>query len=431
MSENNLLKKYLLFLLCLFFLIDGKAQNEIGSPYSAYGLGYLSNPNNFRIKGMGNTGICSRENYNVNIANPASYTVIDTTSFMFEGGLNGRYVSLKAKGINEDASSANLDHILMGFPVMRWWKSSVGLVPFSKVGYHVVSYGYEENVGNLLYEYEGTGGISRVNWGNAFQPFKFLSVGINASYMFGTINRSQKITFPDSLYMIKTKVNNSVSPGDFYFDFGVQYFRNLKKDIKLVIGAVYRPQIEVNARDEFIARNFYIESSSYERFVDTIALSDTKGTITIPSGYGLGVSLSRTDRWFVGADYRFDNWSDYKSFGKTDSLVNSQSFSLGARLVPDYTSTSYLNRIDYRIGGQYFQSYLKLREKRINGYSVTFGIGLPMRSIALKGTRSMLNIGFEIGQIGSIEQNLIRENYINFSLGLTIYEVWFFKRRYK
>jgi hypothetical protein len=54
-----------------------------------------------------------------------------------------------------------------------------------------------------------------------------------------------------------------------------------------------------------------------------------------------------------------------------------------------------------------------------------------MRSIALKGTRSMLNIGFEIGQIGSIEQNLIRENYINFSLGLTIYEVWFFKRRYK
>jgi hypothetical protein len=198
-----------------------------------------------------------------------------------------------------------------------------------------------------------------------------------------------------------------------------------------VIGAVYRPQIKVNARDEFIARNFYIESSSYERFVDTIALSDTKGTITIPSGYGLGVSLSRTDRWFVGADYRFDNWSDYKSFGKTDSLVNSQSFSLGARLVPDYTSTSYLNRIDYRIGGQYFQSYLKLREKRINGYSVTFGIGLPMRSIALKGTRSMLNIGFEIGQIGSIEQNLIRENYINFSLGLTIYEVWFFKRRYK
>ncbi|MBM3436115.1 MAG: hypothetical protein FJY07_07890 [Bacteroidetes bacterium] len=431
MLRINQLKYYSLFPLFFIILLSGKAQNEIGSPYSAYGLGYLSYPNNLRIKSMGNIGISSRESYNVNIENPASYSAIDTTSFMFEGGLNGRYASLKAKGINEESSSANLDHILMGFPVSHWWKGSIGLIPFSRVGYNVASYSYEENVGSLLYEYQGTGGISRFNWGNAFQPFKFLSVGINASYLFGTIDRSQKVTFPDSLYMIKAKINNSVSLSDFYFEFGAQYFTQLKKNVKLVIGVTYRPEMEIGAKKEYIARNFYIESGGLERFVDTVANTTNKGFVRIPSGYGMGISLSRADRWFIGADYKTDNWQNYESFGVSDSLTASRSFAIGGRLIPDFMSISYLNRIDYRMGARYYESYLKLKGKQVSGFGISFGFGLPMRSIAIKGTRSMLNIGFEVGQFGSTEQNLIRENYINFSLGLTIYEVWFLKRRYK
>jgi hypothetical protein len=427
----NQLKLYHLIFLFFFFVFSGKAQNEIGSPYSAYGLGYLSNANNFRIMSMGNTGIGSRENYNVNIDNPASYTAIDTTSFLFEGGLFAKYTRLKAKGIDEDATTASLGHLLMGFPLNRWWKSSVSMVPYSTVGYSVTDYDYVDDIGSILYEYKGIGGISRVNWGNAIQPFKFLSVGVNTSYLFGTIDRSQKITFPDSLYMIKTKINNSVSTGDFYFDFGLQYFTELKKDIKLVVGAAYHPKVNVNAKKEYIARNFIVEANNDEKFQDTIAYTSYKGTIIFPSGYGLGVSLAKTDHWFFGVDYKFDNWQDYRSFGASDSLVNSRSIAMGGRLVPDFSSTSYLSRIDYRIGAKYYESYLKLRGKQLNGFGITFGFGLPIRSLAIKGTKSMINLGFEIGRRGTLEQNLIRENYANFFFGVTIYETWFFKRRYK
>lgn len=431
MLENKLLKRYQILLLLLIVLTGGKAQNEIGSPYTAYGLGYLSHPNNFRIKSMGNIGICSREAYNVNIENPASYTAIDTTSFMFEGGMNAKYLSLKAKGIDEESSSANLDHILMGFPITRWWKSSVGLIPYSRVGYNVSSYDYSEDAGNLLYEYQGSGGTSKVNWGNSIQPFKFLSLGVNASYLFGTIERSQKITFPDTLYMIKSKVNNSVSLSDFVFDFGFQYFTRIKKDIKLVVGGIYRPGLEVNARKEYLARTFYIESSGLEKFIDTVADETFKGTVKIPAGLGLGVSLSKPDHWFIGADYKYEDWHSYESFGISDSLTGSHSVALGGRLIPEFMSTNYLNRIDYRFGVRYYETNLKLRDKQISGFGITFGFGLPMRSIAIKGTRSMLNFGFEIGSQGSLEQNLIRENYLNFSIGLTIYEVWFLKKRFK
>jgi len=431
MSGTNQLKLYHFLFLFLIFVFSGKAQNEIGSPYSAYGLGYLSNANNFRIMSMGSTEIGSRENYNVNINNPASYTAIDTTSFLFEGGLLAKYTRLKAKGIDEDATTASLGHLLMGFPLNKWWKSSVGLVPYSTVGYSVTDNEYVDNVGSILYEYKGIGGISRVNWGNAIQPFKFLSVGVNASYLFGTIDRSQKITFPDSLYMIKTKINNSVSPGDFYFDFGVQYFTQLKKDIKLVVGAVYHPKINVRAKKEYIARNFIVEANNDEKFQDTIAYISDKGMILFPSGYGLGISLAKTDHWFFGVDYKFDNWQDYRIFGASDSLVNSRSITMGGKLVPDFSSTSYLSRIDYRIGAKYYESYLKLMGKQLNGFGITFGFGLPVRSLAIKGTKSMINVGFEIGRRGTLEQNLIRENYANFFFGVTIYETWFFKRRYK
>jgi hypothetical protein len=431
MSGNNRLKFYPCFFLFFFFLLSANAQNEIGSPYSAFGLGYLSNANNFRVLSMGGVGASSRENYNINLDNPASYTAIDTTSFLFEGGLNAKYLKLKTKGIEEDITTASLGHLLMGFPINRWWKSSVGLVPYSTVGYNVAEYSSDTTVGNILHEYRGTGGISRFYWGNAFQPFKFLSLGVNASYIFGTVDRTQKITFPDSLYMVKTKINNSVSLADFWFDFGVQYFTQIRNDLKMVVGATYHPRQNINARKDYLARYFYVEANELEKFIDTIAYSSNKGTVLMPSGFSFGVSLAKPDNWFIGIDYKADNWKDYRSFGVSDSLVNSQSLSFGGRLVPDYTSTSYLNRIDYRLGAHFQKSNLKLSGQQINGFGITFGFGLPIRSLAIKGTRSMVNLGFEIGQQGLLEQNLIRENYFNFSLGVTIYEVWFFKRRYK
>ena len=412
-------------------VIQANAQSGVSAPYSAFGLGYLNQNNNARNMSMGGIGIGTRDYFTINIKNPASYSAFDTTSFVFEGAVAGNYLSLKSNDFNEGASTASLSHLLFGFPVTKWWKSSIGLVPFSTVGYDVNSTQNKEYIGNILYSYEGSGGISRFYWGNAIQPLKNLSIGFNMSYLFGTIDKSQNITFPDSAYRINSKINNQVSVGDLYFDFGIQYFKELKKNLKLVVGGTYHPKLNINAKRTYYARSYLGSVSGVEFFKDTIAyFKDDKGKITIPEGYGIGFSLTKTDNWLVGFDYQFNKWKSYQSFDISDSLVNSHNFSAGGQLVPDYKSTSYLNRIDYRLGVKYSMSYLQLRDTRINGFGITFGVGLPLRSLAVRGSRSKINLGVEIGRRGTLDNELIQENYINVYLGVSIYERWFIKRRY-
>ena len=90
-----------------------------------------------------------------------------------------------------------------------------------------------------MFEYRsiGTGGYDRFNFGLASQPLKWLSVGVNAKYIFGEIDESNKtiIANPDFL-----SVSNSKQTGisDFTFDFGTQMKFNWG-EYRFTAGGVY------------------------------------------------------------------------------------------------------------------------------------------------------------------------------------------------
>ena len=434
MWRNNTL----FFLAALFaaFMWSGcaMAQTSVSSPYSAYGIGNLSEVTNISSRSMGGVGIGMRDNFNVNIANPASYSGFDSTSFVFEGGASGHFITLKTDNLSESYSNATLSHLLFGFPVTKWWKSSFGMLPYSIMGYDATDISFSDEIGTTQFVFEGSGGITRAFWGNSVQLLKFLSVGINSSYMFGTMDRVQKVTFPETPNMISSLVNNAVSVNDFLFDFGAQYHNMLDsaRGVQLVIGATYSPQQELNARRNQLVRSYLGDLSGVPLIVDTVSMViDEKGTVVIPQGFGAGFSLSRQNRWLIAADYKFGGWKDYRSFGESDSLTNSHTFRIGGQITPNPNSFSYLQRVEYRLGGKYNQSYLNLRNEQITGFGLSFGLGLPVVSNMIRRTRSSLNIGFEVGRRGTLGNGLIQENYINFHVGISIYEWWFFKRRYK
>lgn len=431
MWKHNQLRVCLLVFILISFVNLAWSQNDAISPYSAFGLGILSNMSCVENISQGGIGVGTRDNSAINITNPASYTAIDTTSFLFEGGIMGNYINYRSDDFNENVTSASLSHLIFGFPFTSWWKSSFGLLPFSKVGYEINYKTYNEDVGSILYTFRGNGGLSRVYWGNAFQPLKSISLGLNASYLFGTIDRIQDISFPDSNYLVNTEINNYVSVGDICLDFGIQFQKVLKKDIILVSGVTYRPNVNLSSKKNYLAQTYLGEISNGVFYRDTIDEHSEKGTILYPGGVGAGFSFARDNRWLIAADYKFDKWKDFKSFGTSDSLVNSHVLAIGGHIILDYTSSSYLKRIEYRLGARYYQSYLKLRENQLKGFGITFGLGLPLRNIAIKGSKSMVNIGVETGKRGTLNDGLIQENYTNIYLGVTIYESWFYKRRYK
>ncbi len=410
------------------------AQTTISSPYSAFGIGNLSEVTNVRSRSMGGVGIGMRDNFNIYITNPASYSGFDSTSFVFEGGASGHYITLKSEGLSESYSNATLSHLLFGFPVTKWWRSSFGMLPFSVMGYDAVDFSSPLEVGTTQYVFEGSGGITQAFWGNAIQPIKNLSIGVNASYLFGTMDRVQKVTFPESANLISTIVNNGVTVNDLYFDLGAQFHTALDsaRGVELTVGATYSPEQALNAKRNNLVRTYLGDLSGVPLIIDTARMViDERGTVVIPQGFGFGVSLTRKNHWLIAADYEFGGWANYSAFGESDSLVNSQKFRIGGQYTPNPNSFSYLQRVEYRLGGHFTQSHLNLRGKQISGYGITFGLGLPVVSNMIRRTRSVVNLGFEVGRRGTLTNGLIQENYFNVHIAISLYEWWFFKRRYK
>ncbi len=419
--------RFLIILCSLLLSFTTFSQIRITSPYSRFGIGDLADNNNAWNSSMGQLGIGLRSPYHINYTNPASYTAFDSLSFVFEGGFNGEFVTLTSDFQTVSRNYASLGYLLFGMPVNRWWKTSLGLVPYSDVGYNVANYEEYPNSGTVVRVYTGTGGINRLFWGNAFNPFKKLSVGINISYLFGSMERQAAVLFPDSIYAMNFKENYYVTMNDLSFQFGAQYRAKIKNDLFLNLGAIFTPSLSMAAKTDILAQTFLLGTSEVEVPVDTLATAEAyKGRIIIPMMIGGGFSFEKTDKWTIGIDYKWQNWEKFRAFDMSDSLVNSWQINFGGEIIPGADNYSnYLARIRYRLGFTYNKTYLHLRGQDLNEYAITFGFGLPLR-----GMKTMLNLGAQYGVRGTTSSKLIKESYFKIVIGFSIYERWFIKRKY-
>ncbi len=81
-------KQTLCALLLMTFAGVAVAQNNTNSPYTRYGYGDLVNQNFGNSKAMGGIAFGLRDGSQINPLNPASYTAIDSLTFLFEGGVS-------------------------------------------------------------------------------------------------------------------------------------------------------------------------------------------------------------------------------------------------------------------------------------------------------------------------------------------------------
>jgi hypothetical protein len=415
-------------ILCFFlFTLAAFPQIRIVSPYSRFGIGDLADNNNAWSLSMGQLGIGLRSPQHVNYMNPASYTAFDSLSLVFDGGFHGEFVNLKSDYQSVNRNYASLGYILFGMPVNKWWKTSLGLIPFSDVGYSVANYSEYQNSGTVVRLYNGSGGISRLYWGNGFRILKNLSVGVNVSYLFGSMDREAVVLFPDSLYSMNIKELFHVTMNDLYYSFGAQYRMRVKNDIFVTLGAVYSPTLSMSSKADMLATTFLLNSSGVESNRDTLkVLEGNKGRIVIPMNIGGGFSFEKTDKWVIGVDFKWQNWEKFRAFNMSDSLVNSWQINVGGEITPKIDNyNNYLARVHYRLGFMVGKTYLNLRGQDLNEYAVNFGFGFPLR-----GMKTMVNLGAQYGVRGTTAQQLIRESNFKIVIGFSIYERWFVKRKY-
>lgn len=366
--------------------------------------------------------------YFVNPANPASYHAFDTNSFVFDGAFSLRSGTLKTIDQSQKIRFGSISNLYFGFPVTKWWSASVGVSPYSNVGYELNGDQVITNIGRTVDVYSGEGGLNKAYIGSAFSPVKNFSVGVNMSYIFGNIVKAHAVTFPDSGYFLNTMLKSTARLNKINFDLGLIYRKNLKDGRFFQIGVTYNPKQFIDGQSEKIAYTYlYNSSKSLEEIKDTIAIeTSSKGKVTLPTAIGAGLMFGSNKRWFAIADVNWQKWSEFDYLGNNPGMKNNLRVSVGGQFRPSpFDMGKYYERINYRAGFRFEQSYLEIQNTRINDFGLSVGVGLPM-----KKSRSTINIALEIGTQGTTNNGLIKENYFKLTIGSALQERWFQKRRF-
>ncbi|MCH7658055.1 MAG: hypothetical protein IIB05_07025 [Bacteroidetes bacterium] len=429
--------KYLfIIILILPSLLTGQTDNN--SPYSRYGIGDIVRHSFGKNRALGGISMGLRDPNAIVMTNPASLSARDTMSFLFEFGIIGKSTELSSGELTDKFNDINFNHLAIAFPITKWLGTSVGIIPYSNQNYNILGSiregdpSYNPAVGNMDYKYIGNGGISQFYIGNAVKLNKNLSVGFNFSYLFGKLERIRSVSFVDSVSFVNrsdfynTQYTDKTIIGDIKFDWGLQYTAYFKQDLELTAGAIFSNNTKLSADHEVLQQNI-IYSVDQGIYIDTILnYTDKNGHIFLPAKIGAGFTFRKGDKFLIGVDYFSQNWSDARFFGESDSLQNINTFLGGIEFVPNIRNVrNYLNFIHYRIGGHYTSTYLQLKGEQLTDFGISFGLGLP-----LKGAKSMFNISFEMGQRGTLDNNLIKEKYSILSFSLTLHDFWFIQRKF-
>lgn len=239
--------------------------------------------------------------------------------------------------------------------------------------------------------------------------------------MFGSAYYYSNTEF-DGGYFYNTRINDAYHLDGIYLTAGLQYFHTVKDNHRLGIGLVYSNSAYIWAK-ELLLINYYEGAYSSVISYDT-AHSDNsrRGNLCIPQSIGGGISYSYKDRLTLAADVAWSNWAKYSFMGHSDSLQNSITASFGAQYVPDPLSPKFLKRMAFRLGAKYSTGEIFIHNKPISEFGVTIGLGIPLTTF---NTHSSINIMLEYGKVGTLENDLIKQNYFRCTLNFTLQEKWY------
>ena len=328
----------------------------------------------------------------------------------------------------KNSFNASLNHFTFAIPVTKKSALSFGIVPYSNLGYQFTNTATVDTF-RVDQVYAGEGGLTKAYLGYGFGIGKHLSLGVNMSYIFGNLKETRSTEFNDYIGFLNGRTEEDNSVGGLDFDFGAQYVAAWNKNTKLTLGYTGGVKTQLNTTSKVLSTRYQILSGSEFRS-DTLSLRDNvKGKLTLPSNHNFGFSIEKLNNWLIGADLRLANWSEYNNTNSNETLNNTWGFSVGGQVTPNVNAvTNYLKLIDYRLGLSYDKTYLSLNQNDIDVKSVNFGFGFPL--ISSRNAFYKINFTTEIGQRGTLSNNLVKENFYNFYIGFTINDRWFQKYKY-
>ena len=402
------------------------AQSGTNSPYSQYGLGDLADQSVGFNKGMGGVGLAFRRGNEVNPLNPASYSSVDSLSMIFDAGLSGQITHYNENGKTLNAKGGGFDYVTGLFRVFKNVGVSVGVMPYSNIGYNYASSTKLSEINTTVpVNYKGDGGIHQLFLGAGWKIVKPLSLGFNVAYLWGEYDRS--VTSANSSINTISK-QYSASINSWKLDVGLQYDQPINKNDFITVGATFSPghSLKADPASLIVNSNTTIGKSDSTNY-------EIGNGLDIPTSWGVGLAYRHGSTLRVGADFQMQKWgtlsyptvNELNQYVLKDGLLqDSYKANIGAEWMPDPMSRKLLNHVRYRIGAGLSTPYYYINgQDGPKEYHVSLGFCIPIANVY--NNRSVLNISAQWQHRSA--DNLISENTFFFNIGLTFNERWFAK----
>lgn len=422
-----------LIVFTLFVSASVFSQRTVSSPYSFFGVGEEFKPRTVEQISMGGLGAAYNSIYHLNLTNPAANAYLRYSTYTF--GLLNNDLTIKDNSGKQSATSTSLSYFSIGFPIGKKAGAHFGLQPVSSVGYSLTNSVYDSSdVLTEVTQFQGNGGLSRIYGSFGIFAVKNLSLGVEGSFVFGSIDNSVINRRAGLQLGTKNKEVAKIRGG--VLKVGVQYKKELKDKLMLDVGASFKLSNTFKAEGNEYLYSFSTSFNGGEIPRDTVYNAVLDGKLVNPLETIIGVGLGKENKWYVGVEYEAQD--AIKSSGylnETNAAYRfnkSNRISVGGFYLPNLNALNgYWKRIRYSAGVRFEDTGLLVNGSStsntftsIKDFGMSFGLSLP-----LGRNLSSLNLGFEYGKKGTTNNNLLQENYFNVRVGLSLSDLWFIKRR--
>jgi len=447
-----------------------RSQTAEFSPYSRFGIGNLSSGIMANHLGMGSLSLSFADPYTINPSNPASYSQLLKPTFQM--GLRFQSLLLSNASASKKLSLAGLDNFSMAFPLAKNWALALGVLPYSRVGYDLVSQ-QSTDAGNVSFRYDGQGGLNKAFIGSgktfnikSYKVFKdslgnptdsverihqSISLGFNFGYLFGNIEKNRRVVFDDPSFF-NTRFTSTLQVTNPSAEIGLQYFQTLiektspgkrNSRLNLRLALKWTPEISASLESSELGVNYKL-IGGIERLVDTSYFAESPdGRIRIPQLLGGGATLEYLSAGgsalYLGGEVRVQDWTAFRIERESDiiedpSLSSQTAYSAGIeycpKLIPD-ARTGFFSKMRYRAGIRTGDTYVLVNGEQLRETAVSGGFTLPLD---MSRSASRLHFGMEFGSRGSTEDGMIQEDFLNFQLTFVFNPYfrnnWFIQSKY-
>ncbi|MFT5511705.1 MAG: hypothetical protein ACI8SE_000098 [Bacteroidia bacterium] len=441
------MKKILHKLLIATLLVCGFVQVTSGqtSPYTLGSLGFMQSAGFTQHSLMGGLSGSLRDKGDFSLVNPASLSALTETSLQ-----TGSFIDIieqKSATKRNTDNHGDFGHFALGLPISikKNIGFAAGLNRMTSMDYTIPNT-TTENGEDVLNIFAGKGSVNRFQTALGIQVAKGLSLGAEASFIFGNTEEIVDKQFIDNRSIFSTRNTKTNYYSGVRYTGGVQYTGQIFKSKQFVLGLFATPKTSITmSRDELVQTynyqgNFYIDTISNRK--------DAQFSQDLPLEIGASLSFGNEDVWNLGVEYSAAKWSDITPRSSDNAYFDQESITIGgywqrekAELKSRNASSTqrvqgYLNMSRLYYGFNMQNLYTGVVNQQVQQMTFSLGIGLPlMKPYSLEGTKyvmvSRINIGLEYTIRGNTDPGMIQENIFGIKFGLTLSDKWFIKRKYQ